>query len=292
VNSVNWTNPYTDRAGPWLRGNLHTHTSPGSGCGTVPLERVLDLYADAGYDFLAISDHMNLTPADSHRLVVLPGIEWNSPHGEHTGVYSCDESTIRAALAIRDQEELLSSVGGDGALVVLNHPNWQLRPHYRREELESKHGFDGIEIYNGVIERLARDALATDKWDYLLTKGHRVLGFASDDSHLESDIGIGWIIVRARERTAGSILAGLKTGNFYCSTGVTLLDVRREGDLVEIESEEGQEIQVIGREGRLIEKIRDRSVSYDLARTESPYVRFAVYGPGASVAWTQPFFKC
>ncbi len=59
---VNWTNPYAERHGTWLRGNLHAHTSPASSCATLPVEVVLDLYADLGYDFLCLSDHMTLTP--------------------------------------------------------------------------------------------------------------------------------------------------------------------------------------------------------------------------------------
>jgi len=53
---VNWANPYEDRRGQWLRGNLHAHSSPASSCGKVPMDRLLAGYAEAGYDFLSVSD--------------------------------------------------------------------------------------------------------------------------------------------------------------------------------------------------------------------------------------------
>ncbi|MFH1762030.1 MAG: hypothetical protein ABIA63_13110 [bacterium] len=31
-NSVNWSNPYEEGEGFWLKGNLHTHTSPANHC--------------------------------------------------------------------------------------------------------------------------------------------------------------------------------------------------------------------------------------------------------------------
>ncbi len=288
---VNWLNPYEDRKGEWLKGNLHTHTSPASGCAKVPVERVLELYAERGYDFVALSDHMKLTEATHPGLVLIPGIEWNSDQGEHTGVYSTDRSIIEKALDIHNQEDLLDKLAGTGALVILNHPNWQLRPHYRREELEAKSNYHGIEIYNGVIERLAGYAISTDKWDYLLTQEHRALGFASDDSHLESDIGMASIVVRTPERTPGAILRAIQSGNFYCSSGVTIRDIRREGDIIRVEAEGAEQIEVRSHGGRRIESIQGDSMSYDLSQCGYTYARFTLYGHGSTMAWTQPFFR-
>ena len=184
TNSVNWNNPYESCEGKWYRGNLHAHTSPASGCSQIPMAQLLDIYAEKGIDFLCVSDHMLLSEPNDSRLILIPGTEWNSIASEHTGVYSADRELVRAALAIKNHDELLDFMKDKDALVILNHPNWSFRPHYRREELEKKQHFDGIEIFNGVIERLDGAAIATDKWDYLLVKEKRVLGFASDDHPL------------------------------------------------------------------------------------------------------------
>jgi hypothetical protein len=290
--TINWSNPYENRNGIWLKGNLHTHTSPASKCGRVPINETLKLYADAGHGFLSISDHMKLTPAESERLALIPGIEWNrADHGGHTGLYSCNPDAIAPGLAIQDQEELLAQLHGPETLLILNHPDWQLRPHYHREELMALSGYDGIEVFNGVIKRLSGYEISTAKWDCLLTSGRRVLGFGSDDFHLESDLAQGWNVVRAESRTPEAVFAALKSGNFYTSSGVTLTDIYREGDLITVESSNGGEINIIGGEGRMLLCVEDSRITVDVSKWNTAYIRFAVYGPGSAMAWTQPFFK-
>jgi hypothetical protein len=289
-NFVKWENPYADRGGQWYKGNLHAHTSPASGCGTLRVEHVWNLYAKAGYDFLALSDHMDFSVYQDQRMIWLPGVEWNSPTGEHTGVYSPDHSVIRRCIEIDDQGKLLQFLDGKEALVVLNHPNWQLVPHYRREQLEARRGYDGIEIYNHVIERLDGYAISTDKWDYLLMKDRRVLALASDDSHNAADIGNAWVRVRGAERSASAILGALRRGNFYCSSGQDFTDIRREGKRIVIETADAQEIQAIGCGGVRFERVKGACMSFELSHAFGPYVRFAAYGQGSDMAWTQPFF--
>lgn len=291
--TVNWANPYANRAGKWLKGNLHTHTSPASGCGKIPLDRTLELYADAGYDFLSITDHMTLTPASYPDMVLLPGIEWNNPEGGgHTCIVACDGSILVPHTKTGSQMELLNDLSAKGALCIVNHPEWLLRPHYRREELEALSDYDGIEIFNGACQWAPGSHLSTDKWDYVLTKGKRALGFASDDFHSERHVGQGWLMVRAEAKTPESVMAALKSGNFYASSGVELTDIRREGDVITVESSDGQEIQVIGNGGNMHRRVRDRAISVDFSELPGvSYIRFAIYGQGSEMAWTQPFFR-
>lgn len=289
-NNINWANPYAERDGQWLKGNLHTHTSPASGCGEISIEDCVDLYVKHGYDFLSISDHCAYTDHIDDRLTLIPGVEWNSPTGCHTGVYSLDTSHIHAAIAVHDQELLLNNLANTGALVILNHPNWQMRPHYRREELDAKHDYDGIEIYNAVIERLEGYSISTDKWDYLLTRGTRILGFANDDSHRAADIGHAAIYVRCKTRAAADILAAIKTGNFYSSSGVVIEDIRCQDGIIEIETPDAQQIEARVDGGQLVQRVMDKSIRLDTCDIKRAYVRFVIYGNGSAMAWTQPFF--
>jgi hypothetical protein len=61
-------------------------------------------------------------------------------------------------------------------------------------------------------------------------------GIATDDAHdhwgadLTSISGRGWIMVRAEELSADSLLAAMGRGDFYASSGVTLTDFARDGD--------------------------------------------------------------
>ena len=285
--SVNWSNPYAAREGGWLRGNLHAHTSPASGCGTLPVEEVLARYAAAGLDFLAVSDHMTVTTPAEAPLTLLPGVEWNAPEGFHTGVYALDPAALAPACAMTDQAALLAHYAGPATLSVLNHPNWTLRPHYHREELLAAEGYDGVEVYNALIRRLDGHELAVEKWDWLLAQGRRVLAFASDDSHNADDIGQAWLCVRAAN-TPAAVFHALKTGNFYASSGVELQDIRREGARLTVESADGQEVQVHGPGGVQLARVPDHSLTFDLA--DAPFARLTVFGRGSAMAWTQVFY--
>jgi hypothetical protein len=288
--SVNWSNPYEIRDGRWFKGNLHTHTSPASGCGKISVEDCLNLYVERGYDFVAISDHMSYTPYKDDRITILPGVEWNSANGEHTGVYSLEPADVEAAICISDQAELLKKLAGTDAVVVLNHPNWQLRSHYRREELDERSDYDGVEIFNAVIERLQGYAISTDKWDYLLAKGRKVLGFATDDSHRDLDIGYASVHVRAGSRDPKKLVAAIKSGNFYCSSGALIDDIRMQDGVIEVETPDAQEIHVRADGGKAIHRVQDKSIRFDTRDLKAAYVRFAIFGQGAAMAWTQPFF--
>ena len=288
--NVNWANPYEIRDGKWFKGNLHTHTSPASGCGKISIEDCLDLYVEHGYDFLAISDHMSYTPYQDDRITILPGVEWNSACGEHTGVYSLSSADVTAAIGISDHKELLQRMAGTDALVVLNHPNWQLKPHYRREILDQLSNYDGVEIFNGVIERLQGYAISTDKWDYLLARDKKVLGFATDDSHRDDDIGYASIHVRATSHDPKELMAAIKCGNFYCSSGALIDDIRMQDGVIEIETPDAQEIHVRANGGCAIHRVQDKSIRFDTRELRTAYVRFAIFGRGCQMAWTQPFF--
>ncbi|MCE5198016.1 MAG: hypothetical protein ABFD54_06310 [Armatimonadota bacterium] len=290
--NVNWSNPYAERDEKWLKGNLHTHTSPASACGEISVEDCVNLYVERGYDFMSISDHMVYNSHTDNRLTFIPGIEWNAREGGgyHTGVYSLNSNDLHAPITIPDQDTLLEQLAATDAIVILNHPNWQMRPHYRREELEQRRNYDGIEIYNGVIERLDGYPISTDKWDYLLAKGIKVLGFASDDSHRATDIGLGGIHVRAKSASPTDIVAAIKSGNFYASSGALIDDIRMQNGVIELESSDAQEIQLLADGGCMIQRVRDKSLKVDTRDLRVSYVRFAVYGSGSSMAWTQPFF--
>jgi hypothetical protein len=179
-------------------------------------------------------------------------------------------------------------------LVVLNHPNWQEPPHYSREQLWDRPSAAGIEIYNGLIDFSSGTSLATEKWDYLLSRGRKVLGFANDDAHRLPHIGNAWTMVRAAARTPQAVFKALRAGNFYCSTGVVFDVIRRKGSVIEVSSPNADEIWAVGEWGARMERVRKGRMTFDFSTVQSAaarYVRFVAFGKGAAQAWTQPFFK-
>ncbi len=287
-----WTGPYGPNHGDWWKGNLHAHTSPASGCATIPMQESLDRYVACGYRFLAVSDHLTLSEPLDPRLVYIPGIEWNDAAGGcHTGVYSTDLSILERAIQIDDHATLLDALAGDDTLLVLNHPNWQLTPHYRREMLLERTGYDGVEVYNGVIEVLEGSEFASDKWDLLLQTGRRVWGYASDDSHAVDHIGRGAVWVQSPSLAAADLLQALKQGRFYASSGVVLDRLTLQGSTMSVHCRQAQEIRLIGQGGCVLYRTADTALEVDLALFNSPYVRCEVYGHAAQMAWTQPVFR-
>lgn len=298
---INWNNPYEGLSNIWLKGNLHAHSAPTSPCARVVLKRVLQLYEENGYDFLAISNHQKCTPVDvSTKLLMLPGIEWNSRvegqevatinYRDHLGIYSFDACHIEPSLAHTQQEKILSTLQTQETLLVANHPNWLIPHHYSSEKLFSLYGVcDGIEIYNAVIDRHPGSADATTKWDRLLTEKGPILGFASDDSHFEDDIGKAWLMVNVNQENVASLFVAIKEGRFYCSTGVNIDFIGRHGD--ELLCKAGPEIYIeaVGEFGVVLNQGFGR-LTVSLSAVESAYVRFVLYGSGKELAWTQPFY--
>ncbi|WP_461209442.1 CehA/McbA family metallohydrolase domain-containing protein [Desulfocurvus sp. DL9XJH121] len=299
--AVNWTNPYECTNGHWLKGNLHAHTAPASPCSVIPQDELLALYRDAGHDFLSISDHLHVTRAEDERLVLIPGLEWNSrighmpdhsvTHQHHLGLYTPDHETLKSCLAHRTQGSLLAAVQGRDVLLVANHPGWEKGHYDLADLLRLSRAVPCVEIYNAVIEGHEGQADVTHLWDRLLSADSPMLGLASDDSHAGDGVGRAWIMVRAEERTPASILAAVAEGNFYCSTGAAITDLGRDGDAVRITLPAPARITVIGRMGARLAVARAQSLSWSFSQADTPYARFHVMDSDWGQAWSQPFFR-
>lgn len=292
ASQVNWLNPYAKKGKLWVKGNLHTHTDR-SGCGRIPPAEVLGIYEKMGYAFLALTDHQRVSDPREHRsrLVLLAGIEANDAAGNHT----CIVNTEKRGIDYRPEythQQLIDRNIRRGALVVLNHPDWQQREHYPVEALFRLRHYTGIEIYNSVIERLEGASLSTAKWDRLLHENRRVLGFASQDSHIHGDHLDCCNVARVNRVSRESVLEALLTGNFYCHYGVAILDVGRSRNRVHVATANARLIRFIGGGGRVLKKVKGRCADIDFSRHPGClYVRAECLGVGEQVSWTQPFFK-
>jgi len=289
---VNWQNPYSIRGGFRLKGNLHTHTSI-SACGKVPPDEVFRQYRKAGYDFLSITDHNTVTEMNARekRPLLFPGIEIDFKGSRHTCVVERPGRGIYYNSKAR-QQDIISRNARIGNIVVLNHPDWQLKEHYPLLLLLSLKGYTGIEIYNSVIERLQGFALSTAKWDRLLEKGKRVLGFANQDYHWKTDISECCNVVWAPEKTPQAIFSALKSGCFYCHYGVDITDISRIKDTVHVSTRNGRVIRFVGGGGRIYRKVKARSASFSFKECpNSQYLRLECLGIGEEMSWSQPFFR-
>lgn len=229
--------------GRFWRGNLHGHSTGSDGA--LPPEEVCARYAEAGYDFVAISDHFLARfdfPVTDTRGVrrdgftTLLGAEVHAPATSHGDVWHIVATGLPPDFAAtRDDEtavELARRCADAGAFVALAHPHWsQLTP----EDGLSIDAAHAVEVYNhkSAIEVDRGDGLVL--LDAMLHAGRRVFAIASDDSHWHvADAFAGWVMVRAAANEPGALLAALKRGAFYASQGPEIHHVSREGNELEV----------------------------------------------------------
>ena len=120
---------------------------------------------------------------------------------------------------------------------------------------------------------------------------------ATDDTHNnypgspERDAYGGWVQVRAESLYPESLLAALKAGHFYASTGPELHDVRLDGDHIHIACSPVEFITVTGlgsRSQRLIPgPLEGGSLPLEPFRAGG-YCRVSIVAANGARAWTNP----
>lgn len=288
--SLTIDHPYRAMSGgSWLRGNLHTHTTRSDG--TSQPQEVIHRYAQAGYDFLAITDHDRIvTPGemkqwDPEGMVLIGGNEI-SRHGPHL----LHLPARRKVEPLPERQQVMLDAQRVGGMVIVNHPNWgETFNHCPLERMREWVGYAGMEIFNGTIHRLHGSPLATDKWDQLLKAGRRIWGFANDDHHRPEDFALGWNMVYAKRRSAAQIIDALQRGCFYASTGVSIERIAVTKGVIHVHAPGARRIAVVGPVGKRLTHVDADRIAYQ-PDGQSSYVRFECIGDGEAMAWTQPFF--
>jgi hypothetical protein len=286
--------PYRNlTGGAWLRGNLHTHSTRSDGERSP--QAVVDDYARRGYGFLMFSDHSvlateaDLAALDSRGLVLMPGVELaGGPHILHVDAVRPLTPGVGRQQALN---EIMAQERETGrGFAIVNHPNWEKEfDHCTMAQLREWTGYLGLEIYNGVINRLDGSPYATDKWDRLLAEGRQVWGFANDDSHRAmGDTALGWNVAYVKERTCAGVVEALRQGRFYASTGVVIRSIQVEGARIRIETENAHRLAAVRDTGARL-AVRDDSLLEIEVPERARYVRVECWGQGEQMAWTQPF---
>lgn len=219
---MNPFNPAEADGREWLKGNLHTHTTHSDGA--IPLDRRIAEYAEAGYDFLSITDHHVITRVSGHdygSIVLIPGVELHpkNPHGGptyHLLVHNVTEDIEAREMAPQDVIDHARSQGG---IVWLAHPYWN-DVMIDRDVLPLT-GLAGIEVYNAGCARDGRgdSSVHWDQW--MKRSGDPVPAIATDDAHSRPRDGEdrfqGYTWVLARDRSPAAVLEALTSGMSYAS---------------------------------------------------------------------------
>lgn len=341
--------PVTGEAA-WFRGNTHAHTINSDGNAAPDSvvrwyrEHGYQFIVLTDHDYLTDAAPLQAMFGAEGQFVVIPGEEVTQmvagsdplrpgagkraahvtainisreviPAGEGSGVMGrTAPSGTTLAQTFEDNLALIREAGGIGQI---NHPNflWSVGV----EDMAQLPDGTLFEVWNGhpLINNLGgtndagHKALSTEElWDALLSRGKRLWGVASDDSHDYHDLanadsprpGRGWIVVRAERLAPDTIVESLRRGDFYASTGITLADYRASDREIEIDIYPGTRFgnrmiptdsryltRFIGKGGRVLAEVPGTRPRYSL-RGDEGYVRAVVVDANGNRAWTQPVF--
>jgi hypothetical protein len=242
-------NPF-EADGVWLKTALHTHTDRTDG--DLPPDRHVQHHGWMGFDVVAITDHWTLTTQPSNeRILVIQGAELAADplaKGRYTEILAIgiddipeDPGGDRAYWeqvdnylfkTFPDLSTAAATITAQGGVAFVAHPYWSGLPP---EVVLEAEGVAGFELYNASAERETGRGDSSYIWDLGLDRGRLLFGIATDDSHYPGfDIGDGWTMVRAAERTQDAVLHALATGSFYATNGPEIYDVRRDRDGIEV----------------------------------------------------------
>ncbi|MFV2062681.1 MAG: CehA/McbA family metallohydrolase [Chloroflexota bacterium] len=291
----------------WFKGNLHTHTSNSDG--DSPPADVVAWYRDAGYDFLALTDHDVVTlPGDRHdvagSMTLIHGQELTAGdiHMNALGARRTVEPT-RAPTERLTLQANADSVRAAGGIPSINHPNfhWAVRP----TDIEQVTGVHLFEVFNAGPETndfggRPGHPSTEELWDGLLALGKRMTAIAVDDAHdfrtwghRCRNPGRAWVHVHAKSASQPDILEALDAGASYASTGVEAqaIEVRANGMAIDIATEwdRAYRTSFIGRGGTLLDVVDGPEPRYRFKGSEG-YVRARIDDSDGHTAWLQAHF--
>ncbi len=296
--------------GKFYRGNLHTH-STGSDGALEPKE-VCRRYQAEGYDFISLTDHLvglfdypitdttafrddaftTLIGAELHTGAMENGHIWHllavglpfdftPPNAPHFQTIQDSETAPHIAQRARDA----------GAYVTIVHPHWSGLTEADARSIKAAHA---VEIYNHgcTVDNDRGEGFLT--LEHLLNEGRHLNMIATDDAHFHTpDFFGGWVMVKADENSPEALLAALKAGTFYSTTGPAIHDIRVTKDHVEVDCSAAVNILVQGK-GSPMAKQRGESMTtakISLERlTDTPWIRITVIDRAGKRAWSNPIW--
>jgi hypothetical protein len=297
--------------GRFWRGNLHCHSDRSDGL-RGPQE-VAAAYREAGYDFIALSDHFEegygwrVTDTRDLRtsdFTTILAAELSSGPWTERMVYWVSAVGLPLDLdppPAGDPAEVIRRVRTAGAFLVLLHPGLNNLPLDAVDRLPAFDAIDAVEIYNHNTFGSSPDrADGAYMVDGLLERGHRILINAGDDAHFAfpRDRFGGWVEVWAETLDPSTLLAGLRVGSYYSTQGPRIERLELDGESLQVSTSPAQAIALGGAGGRWL---HGRSVidekgglvsegTFDLSPFGRSYCRITVIDTHGRRAWSNPIW--
>jgi hypothetical protein len=234
-------------AAHWFKGNTHIHSTLSDGGKT--LKQLGRMYAAKGYDFLFRADHWVASDTRSGEegapLLWMDGVELDGTDQAGTYYHVVCLGRFEGIRRELGFEAALAACRAQGGLRVLAHPFWLglTAPEVERWE------FDAVEVYNHVCQWLNGKGDSLVHWHQALARNPRTLALAVDDAHITSKHpgwNGGWIMVNAPECTPAAIVAALRAGNYYSSTGPAFESILCADGRVTVQTSPVRFIRLVG----------------------------------------------
>jgi len=286
--------------GRFWKGNIHTHSTLSDGVRSA--EAVCAAYREAGYDFLALTDHFmarfNYPVADTRPFrtagfTTLIGAELHAPAtalGELWHILAVGLPLDFPPLAPGETgPQIAARALAAGAFVAIPHPAWYA---LTTADANSIPGAQAVEVYNHTSALRTARGDGTYLVDQLLAEGRRVTLLAVDDAHFACDDAFGgWLMVKAAANEPEALLAALKAGAFYATQGPVIEAVEWGAGTVTVRCSEAASIMVLGRGSRAAQSVApgQREAVLPLERLlPGGHARVVVADAVGRQAWSNP----
>ena len=299
---------FTSKGGVY-RGNLHGHSTHSDGQNS-PAE-VVELYRAAGYDFTCLSEHLwsdprfsaptiiDTTAFDSPDFVTIISAELHCPGKAHDrdGLWHIVANGLPVDFPMAGDGEtgpdMVRRAVAAGAFVTIAHPEWYCLTNEEARSLAAA-GAHGVEIYNhsSALETARGGGIAT--LDLLLHEGHRLHLTATDDSHhIPGDAFGGWVMVATEGLAAENIVAALKAGQFYASTGPDFTDITIDGTTLHVGTSPVERVILVAdnHQAQFFAGAGLTMASFDLASLDSDFFRIVAMDGQGRCAWSNPIWR-
>jgi len=289
-----------DKPGQFWKTNLHSHTTRSDGKLT-PTE-LTSIYREQGYHALAITDHflerfgfpiVDTTGFRTDNFTTLLGAELHGP-----GLMLGDWHILAVGLppdfapAVNGETgpEIAKRASDAGAFVAIAHPAWYSLFYEKAKEIDFA---DAIEVFNTTC---LYDNDRGESWylaDQFLMTGRRPFAIATDDAHcsIRPDTFGGWTMIKSESLDPDSLLAALKAGHFYASTGPDIHNIAIEDDKLIVECDPARSIYATGA-GALHRDVTGNGVTraeFDIEPFTHSYARITILTETGK-AWSNPIF--
>lgn len=277
-----------------LKGQLHIHTKLSDGR-KLP-DEAAKIYRDAGYDFIAFTDHWRFgEPREFEGMKILSGIEYDVGASTKEEIFHIvgigmerDPALTKAMLAefdgsVAKAQFVIDSINKSGGAAILAHPVWSLN---RVSSVKQLHGLAGSEIYNGVSGYpWGNRAYSAPFFDAMAAEGVKLGVFAADDTHYYESDACGSATYIDAEKP---IMEAVKAAETYASLGPRL-EVKREGDLLRLECSPAVSIVIetgcVWIPGRVIRGDDITRAEYTI-KPNDYFARFEVTDKDGKIAWS------